>query len=200
MPTYTLIANLLAENWITVLISFILLSWVIVYWFRGFVDFLRGLKPVKDGWPNLVNSFDSLVKRVEDIAQELNILTGEFRTLRSQLPGGLTASHSPVRLTQKGQEIANLVNADSIIQKYAIKLDLPENKTAYAIQSACFEFASKILPDLLEQGESESIENTAFAQGISKLSIFESVFGILLRDRILAQQGMALPPDDESET
>ena len=202
------IINLLTENWITALISGIILSWFVVYKLRGVVDLLRGLKPIKEEWPILMNNFNTLVKRVDDlvkrvdgIAGDITLLKDDITLLKTALPKGkLTESHSPLKLTEKGKQIANLVNADSIVDKYSDKIDLSQSTTAYAIQSACSEFALKKLPELLEQSETELIESVAFAQGLSKLLIFDSVFGILFRDKILKQKGIPLPSDDDTKT
>ncbi|MDR0942071.1 MAG: hypothetical protein LBM19_00415 [Holosporales bacterium] len=114
-------------------------------------------------------------------------------------PNGFARSRSPMSLTEKGQEIKELINAESIFNRIYSKLKdyiKDENlKNAYDIQTISLETAKEHFLNLLTKEELIKIKDVAFKQGLI-LEDFYIIFGILLRNKILKEKNIAISEID----
>ena len=182
------IIALLLDNWVGLAILAVILLVLAGYKGRGLVDFLRGLKPIKEGWGNLVEKVDTIAKDVDFLMQ----------TAKIPLRNKFSESRSPRQLNENGKRVARLVDAEKLVGKYASQIEIGENESAYSIQQKCFEFALEKLPALLTQEETKLIEDTAFDEGVEKSAIFDAIIGISLRNKILSDRRIPLERVDET--
>lgn len=109
-------------------------------------------------------------------------------------PNALFRAQSPLGLTDKGREVAQTLAAPVVLQRLYPDLLAAVNathpQTAYDIQAAAFKTAQETLTKLIDEHELEAFKNEAFTRGLLLDDIL-IMFGILLRDRILAERGIA---------
>lgn len=178
---------LFLDNWLSVIVAVVILLLIIFYGgykLRGLVDFLRGLKPFKEGW-------NHLLAKVDAIANDADFLKSGMMAMRRR---EFSDSASPAGLNDMGIKVTGLIEADELAKKYASHVKTEENESAYSIQEKCFDFALEELPDLLTSQEKKSIEDVAFGEGAETAIIFDTVLGISLRDFILKGMGVELNP------
>jgi len=109
------------------------------------------------------------------------------------------ASMSPLSLTPIGIEIKDKLNAEAVLEKYIsdIQKDIEDKgmDNAYDIQIAAMEIAkSKLLPMLNDQ-ERAAVKQEAYSRGLLAEDIM-SIYGVLLRDRILKSKGIPVSDVD----
>lgn len=184
---------ILSNNWIGIALFGVSLLMYATYHFRGFVDFLKGLKPIKEGWVGLVEKVNSIAEKVENLAENVENLN---KIVRSRSRSGFAESNSPTQLNEEGRRVANLINVESLVEKYASQIKVEETESAYSIQQKCFEFALEKLPNLLTKDEVRLIEDIAFNEGVEKSIILDVVFGISLRNKILSDKQIPLKKVD----
>lgn len=108
-------------------------------------------------------------------------------------PNAMTRSQSPIALTDKGRETAQGLNAAELLAAHYPRLQqtvteaAPQN--AYDIQQAAFKAAREQLPGLLSSADINKLKDTAFANGVLFEDIL-SIFGVLLRDRLLDERNI----------
>ena len=178
--------SLLSDDAIAIFVVLFLV--LAVGWYgRGFVDFLRGLRTIKNGWGILVEKVNNIQQDVEEIQNTLQEIIGPK----------FAEAKSPTSLNQRGDIVAKKLNAEAFMEKYISKIQIDEKATAYAIQQECFRFASDDLPNLITKDEMQLIEETAFTEGAKKETIFRVVLGIVLRDKVLNTRSIPISKVDE---
>lgn len=108
-------------------------------------------------------------------------------------------SHSPMSLTKVGNDIIVSIGASQLFEKYKEKLSKIVNadtsKNAYDIQMLSMKVARESMVNLLNADELILVKDEAFQRGVLLEDIM-SVFGILLRDSILAERGLPIADVD----
>lgn len=111
-------------------------------------------------------------------------------------------SHSPISLTTIGLEISADIKAESILEKYAPRLisevEKENPKNAYDIQMASMSVAKNSMIKLLNEAELISVKQEAYNKGIIVEDVM-SVFGVLLRNKILTIKGLPISDVDLHE-
>jgi len=117
-------------------------------------------------------------------------------------PNKVVAAFSPIAITPSGQEIANKINAPEIFKKYIGQLlacvDEIAPKNAYDIQAASMTISKEKMMNLLDANEINTIKAEAFAKGLLAEDVM-AIFGVLLRDHILAKRGIAVAEVDRQQ-
>ena len=98
---------------------------------------------------------------------------------------------SPTALTDYGIKIAEKVNADALVEKYAGDVAVTKDMNEYTIQQICFDYAQSTLLDILSVEERAVVENISFNEDIAVPSIMRAV-GIKLRDYKFKELGKAI--------
>jgi len=99
-----------------------------------------------------------------------------------------TETLSPIALNDVGRIVSEEINAEAIVARLALNVQIDADMDAYQIQSACFEYAALDLLEELDDGELKALRQVAFERGHDVRS-YETIFGILLRDYWLAKLG-----------
>lgn len=92
-------------------------------------------------------------------------------------------------------EVSEKIKANEIFARYAgslsdeITAQCPAESTAYDIQAAAFKIAKKRMPEILSATEIEALKKVAFDYSII-LDDMWIIFGILLRDKTLAERNI----------
>lgn len=114
-------------------------------------------------------------------------------------PNPFAQSQSPIALTKDGSEIAQKINVEETISRlYPNLIELVEKKspkTAYDIQECAFSVAREILFSWLSEAEITALKNEAFNKGMP-IDSFSIIYGIVLRDRILAGKNIPIADVD----
>lgn len=159
----------------------------------------------------LTKRVDALTESVATLAEGLGVLKGRMDEFSGDGPNsmvartarqvvsilkeqGMVRENSPLSLSDKGEDIARRIDADTIAQYY---IDSVEENTqgmdAYEVQEFCFEFAYGLKQDLREKHAEDyaRVSSVAYDTGQIIESILHRVVGITLRDKILQKKGLA---------
>jgi hypothetical protein len=121
-------------------------------------------------------------------------------------PRAMVQAHSPMSLTLNGENVAKNLNANTLLNKYILKLKRDveaeiESKTppnAYDIQIASLKVAKEKMLSYFDEKELISVKDEAYNNG-TLLEDIMSVFGILLRNAILQERGIPIADVDLHE-
>lgn len=115
-------------------------------------------------------------------------------------PNPFAKSQSPIALTDEGRQTADKVNVIGTVNRlYPNLRELVGNKspkTAYDIQECAFAVAREKLFGMLSESELIDLKNEAFNRGMP-MDSFTIIYGIVLRDKILNEQGMVAEDVDK---
>jgi hypothetical protein len=125
---------------------------------------------------------------IDEIRKDLSYLKGTIDVIRNDSTP-LAQRHSPISLTEKGNEIAIELKAEEMVAKNwdNIKKDLDKNlsdKNAYDIQEYCLETAAVELDKFLTVEDLQTMKTYAFKNGNS-LAYYSVIFGLIIRDKYL---------------
>lgn len=142
-----------------------------------------------------LESLTRLGTDIQQISSTLNMVAAGLNT-----PSPLTQSHSPVSLTQKGEEIAKELDLESVITRNWDKIGkvINEETNPYDIQ---MKFISAFIsePDKYIDTESmDRIKTSAFSHGIPLID-YMRMTGILARDRYFRDHGIDVNEVDKSD-
>ena len=138
----------------------------------------------------------ALIAQVNLINQEIPALKTRMDSMYQHMFPKKVAveTKSPARLTDAGKEIAEALKAEEIVAQHAKELEqlVQQNKpdTVYDLQQVCFSVVEKHLPDMLSAAQMRIAKDTALNRGIP-LDMVLSVVAVLLRDKLISEQGWA---------
>ncbi len=143
--------------------------------------------------------FDRVDNKMDEIKQSLITIKGFFDTLQNT-NNPLAQRQSPVSLTDKGKEVAEAINLKELVDNHwkylSDKFDelLPKRNNPYDIQVASFTIGDLFIEFLTEE-ELNAVKTDAFKRGYD-ISLYEILFGIEIRDRILKKRGISVSEID----
>ena len=154
----------------------------------------------------LIEKFKAHEKKLDDVRsienEMISIRTKVDLIYQNTNPNPLFRTQSPLALTPKGHAVSADLKAEEIINRVYDKLhkaiDEESPDTAYDIQVAALKVAKEGLPKLITGKELISIKEHAFQNG-ALLEDMLTIFGIMLRDRVLQERGIPLTEVDLSE-
>lgn len=137
---------------------------------------------------------DALSDRIIELKTKVDLI------YQNTNPHKLVAAHSPIAITESGQETARNINAEIIFKKYADRLAalVDEKKNAYDIQVESMRVTKEKMLEFLDANEINSIKAEAFSKGFLVEDIM-GIFGVYLRDYILAKLGVAVSDVDKHQ-
>lgn len=126
-----------------------------------------------------------LEKGQENICNMINIIASSSPTSQ------FTQSHSPISLTDKGREIAVILNLSGIIENNWDKITtiIDNEKNPYDIQ---MEFISKFIisPEkYLDEESLDKIKNDAYSRGVALIE-YMRMLGVMSRDRYFSEHSI----------
>ena len=108
--------------------------------------------------------------------------------------------HSPMRLTDEGMRVRDLIKAPNLLKKYEEKLYACVDKTkmnnAYDIQVEAFKVISEKLYSFFDEKETIFIKNIAYSLG-KNIDAFLIIFQVLFRDSLLKKYNMLVADIDK---
>ncbi len=137
--------------------------------------------------------FDRTDSKIDEIKQSVMVVKSFIDTFQSS-NNPLAQSHSPVSLTETGKKVAEEIQLKQLVTNHwsfiKEKFDefLAENSNPYDIQVASFKVGD-LFQTYLTNEELNVIKLNAFERGYD-ISLYEIVFGIEIRDRILEERGI----------
>lgn len=138
------------------------------------------------------------VEKISDVVKELKTKVDLIYQYTN--PNSPTRAQSPISLTVVGKEIIEKINADDIFKTHAVKLislvEARHPKNAYDIQQISFEVAKKELINLLTEDQLKAVKEQAYNRGILVEDVL-SVFGVLLRNKILENKNIPIAEVDK---
>ena len=146
-------------------------------------------------WIGKVNSdrqnFKEFMAKVredfKEVRNDIKEVRNDIKEIFARLGPNLTTKSSPTRLTEFGKTVAECVDAESITEQLAKKIQEDvKGKTNYQIQNYCEEY----IRDEFEPSEETVLrfEECAFENGL-KIQQINIVLALELRDRLLEMQG-----------
>lgn len=137
---------------------------------------------------------------LNEIRRDLSYLKGTIDIIRS---GGnpLMASHSPVRLTDEGEKVAEELHAKQIVNEnwdnIKAQLETVKDRSPYDIQQFCIESLSVEPERYFSDKSLTTIKDYAFSKG-QPLQLYLRVIGLIIRDEYLSQLGIPLSRIDDT--
>ena len=138
------------------------------------------------------SDIDSLKEDVKHIRREVDGLAGNIDVivpLVVQMAGKpIEASQSPRVLTPYGKELAEAIDASSIVDENLDELKkavrFSEQANSYDLQEACF--ALNDFYKMLQGKQAERYKTTAFEKGID-IAQLDKIVAYVLRDKLIAE-------------
>lgn len=152
-------------------------------------------------WVEKFKNQDDKITGVQNISEKVIELKTKVDLIYQYVnPHRTTMSHSPISLTDIGKDIANKIEANKILDKYISKLtkevNLSKPKNAYDIQIASMDVAKVKMISLLNEEELFLAKQEAYNRGLLVEDIM-SVFGVLLRNRVLTEKKISISDVDK---
>jgi len=152
-------------------------------------------------WTEKFSHQDKKIDKLENLSDKVVELSTKINLIyQNTNPNNPVRSFSPISLTKVGEEIVENIKAEEIFKKYSEKLikdvELTNPKSAYDIQQLSMMIAREKMVSLLSEEELIIIKKEAFNKGLLIEDIM-SVFGILLRNKVLADNNISIADVDK---
>ncbi|MFA6474796.1 MAG: hypothetical protein WCV88_01180 [Patescibacteria group bacterium] len=175
-----------------VLVLILILTFWLAYksggWVKAYKDF-EGKSDKFDVKIDAINSNIAKIQATSDLLYQAHLST--------------IKSHSPISLTTKGAEIAQAISAEVKVNnhwtdiKQAVESKAPTNP--YDIQTVALDVAGNNFDKIFTLDEQNEIKTHAFSIGMNMLEIYP-ILGLIIRDRIFQERGIALHEVDDHTT
>lgn len=151
-------------------------------------------------WAEKFKHHESKLDKAESLSDKIIELKTKVDLIYENTnPRRTVAAFSPISLTEIGKQIADKIGANTLLQKYIIRLsaevELENPKNAYDIQIASMKLAKERMVSFLNEEELNIVKQEAYSRGMIVQDIM-SVFGVLLRNHILSQKNMPIADVD----
>ena len=131
-------------------------------------------------------------------------MEGVWKFLDTKFPGEVVpymVRHSPYRLTDEGNRVAEFLGVEAFLDRHMDVLrrkfdELNEDDTAYDIEEACYAIARHDIMPLMTREERVRVKNKAYVDD-TLLDFVLKIYGVLLRERIVAERGGDNAPNPE---
>ena len=139
-------------------------------------------------WDQCSSDMPDVKSTLVDIKEELLMIKLILSKSGSE---SFAKGESPLKLTDLGKKAVDSLEAESFIAenfstlKSLAEADNPQ--TAYDLQLACLKVADKQIPDMLTPKQLNNAKEHAFQSSLPLSSVY-IVFGVLLRDRLMAER------------
>jgi len=139
-------------------------------------------------------------KNMDEIRKDISFLKAMIEIFKSGSSQQIAQSHSPVSLTEYGENISKDLDADNVISRNWDKIykDLEANignKNAYDIQQYCIETATVEIEKFIDNDAILAIKSKAYRDG-RPLAFYAPIFGIKIRDKYLEIKGINISEID----
>lgn len=152
-------------------------------------------------WSAKVERVEKMENVIDSIKEDLHYIKATLNVLQSN-SSGLTQSHSPIGLTQKGRDVASSMGIYEIITRNWDKVfDLIESqhlRNAYDIQQFCIETATVGLDRLFCRDDVDRIKNFAYNEG-KQTAYYGSMIGVIIRDKYFESKGIQPSEVDDND-
>ena len=143
------------------------------------------------------SGYERLSKNLHELREDVGTIRARLDFLfQKQSRSSAVVSSSPIQMTAVGKKISACIDAPGIIDAHwdsLCKWALADNpKHPYDIQLAAFTAVEKHLIELLSEDQLDQAKAQALEYGIP-LDNALAVVGVLLRDKLLKQQGHSTP-------
>lgn len=130
-----------------------------------------------------------------ELKQDIRSLVGNVINLAAGQ--NAVASHSPLALTEIGEELAEKINASDLRDRYANLAPVTDTMNAYEIQQTCRQFAIDDVDGLVfSEDDLQRLQELAFRDG-DMVETYRIVLAILIRDWWLKKLDMPLAEVDQ---
>jgi len=156
-----------------------------------------------------ISHFTTKFSSVEKLESHIGLIKEDMHFVKAQLKfitdssNPLAKAQSPVSLTEKGIEISNEIEADKMILNHwdyikgELDKSLSKNCNAYDIQVEAFKLGEKF-QTIINSKELDIIKEKAFKAGFH-LTVFNILFGVIIRDKYLSTKGIAVDEIDKHD-
>ena len=186
--------------------SLFMLAFWLVHWIT------KKTTTIESSHSNLVKSTEEANKKIDaycdkqnrnmdEIRRDIAYLKAMVDVFKFQSTPQVAQNHSPLSLTEYGEQIASELNADAVIARNWDRLwaNLEQNvkyKSAYDIQQYCVETAAVDLDKLIDKDAINAVKQKAYKEG-RPLAFYALVFGLKIRDHYLREEGRSVEEIDK---
>lgn len=146
---------------------------------------------------------DKIEGNIESIKSDVHYIKGTLDVLKNNNPNSLVQSHSPISLTEKGQQVADDMKIGQMIADNWSKISACIEKNvasnnAYDIQQFCIETASIALGELFNDNDVLKVKDYAYKAGQNTV-YYGGMIGVLIRDRYFKEKGISIDEVDKND-
>lgn len=186
--------------------SLFMLAFWLVHWIT------KKITTIESSHSNLVKSNEDANKKIDayydkqnhnmdEIRRDIAYLKAMVDVFKFQSTAQVAQSHSPLSLTEYGEQIALELNADAVIARNWDKIrgnleQSVKDKSAYDIQQYCVETAAVDLDKLIDKDAINAVKQKAYKEG-RPLAFYALVFGLKIRDHYLREKGISVEEIDK---
>lgn len=140
---------------------------------------------------------DGKIDSIKESILEIKAFIAVFKENNNQF----VASKSPVRLTEKGEQVSRDLNLETLIERHWVNIEaslvgvLNKDSNPYDIQQESFKIGAKI-SSFLNDAEIELIKTYAFKQG-QNLANYDLLVGVCVRDRYFKKHSIDIEDIDK---
>ncbi len=172
-------------------------GWLIHYVTKKTTQFTSKHDSLKDNVNNINGSLSGSITKIDnhidEIRRDLSYLKGSIDIFKRDSPS-VAKSHSPVSLTEIGEQLKAELKAEEVIKRNWEKIfaDLEKNicnKNAYDIQQYCLEMSAVEPERFLGKLDLDNLKQFAYQKG-NLLQYYSPIFGIIIRDKYLEIKGI----------
>jgi hypothetical protein len=186
---------------------FILAFWL-VHWITKKVTEIRTSQEktessINNVYTRIDNRVDKIEGHIDDIRRDISFLKAVVDVSQFNSKQAVTQRKSPISLTEMGREIAEKLKVKDMLGRNWDKIfnNLEANindKNAYDIQQYCIETATIDLGAFIAKNDVDTVKQAAYKEG-RPLAFYAPIFGVLIRDRYLAQKGIDISEVDRHD-
>ena len=177
-------------------LSLILLGFWITHWVT------KKITVINAEHGSMSKNMIKMETNIDDIRKDLSYLRGTIDIVKAGL-NPLTQSHSPVSITELGNQISLELGVEEIISRNWDKIykNLEDNihsNNAYDIQEYCMETAAVDTEKFLSDKDLSKLKNYAFKKG-NNIQYYTGIFAVIIRDKYLQLKGIDISEIDEND-
>lgn len=199
--------------------SLVVLIWKVSYFHTKYSDIEKLNDKFENKFTQLEDKFEKKIDRLDSkFESKFTQLDTKFDAKFNSINDNLSAikafielqkdkanpmgqRQSPIKLTEIGKQINKEISADSIVDKYwdfiseEVNKKLKDTCNPYDIQVSSFEVGDKY-QSFISKEELDLIKINAYNHGYD-LTMYELLFGIIIRDRILKEKNISTEEIDQ---
>lgn len=169
---------------------------------RSMETMQRSIEKLMDGRDTMQRSMETMQRSIEkSLDERLEVMQDKIESLfADRMKDPLIESHSPIRVSKRGREVADRLGAEEMIGRNWERInkiieEAEGDKTPYDIHELCTTQAVMYPESILEKEDIRRIKMEAFNAGTTTTPILDLI-GVMIRDRYFLEHDIHIKEID----